>query len=169
MQDRKNVAAWASIGGKTHYYKSNLERCYAVYLELLKRGGEIQDWWYEPRKFRFFGDDIPKHLKGKTQGSTVYTPDFKTLENDDSILWHESKGHLDNKDFAKMRAFHTYYPNERLVYVVMDLPKGRTQKSLNRLMKARRLRDELGFELREIGKGVRRHKKLFNQFIHYGK
>ncbi len=151
-----NIAAWATIGGKRHYFKSRLERVYAAYLEILKMGGEVKDWQYEPRRFRFYGADIPKGMKGKQVGSRVYTPDFMTIEKDGSVVWHECKGHLDNRDFAKLRAFSVYYPGEKLVYIIRTMPKGLTARS-----RAKRSRicdvEKMGFRILVLDEFMRKH------------
>ena len=168
----KNKSGWATVGGKKHYFKSDLELHYAVYLELLKRSGYIEDWWYEPKKFKFFGSGIPTHLKGKTQGSTVYTPDFKTIEKDGEghkATWHECKGYLDAKDYAKLRAFKVYYPIENLIFVVRNMPKGNTANSLKKRQSILRVKDKLGYMIRDIGPDIRRHGQLFGSLVQAGK
>lgn len=135
ISDRNEVRAWFEIGGKKFYSKSRLERRYARLLEVLKRGGQIKDWSYEPFSFKFYPPFIPKQFAGKITGVRQYKPDFKVTNLDGSIEWHETKGHLDGRDITKLRCFNKYYPKEKLVFVVDGLPKGKTQRSRNRLIK----------------------------------
>ncbi|RLC38213.1 hypothetical protein DRH27_02805 [Candidatus Falkowbacteria bacterium] len=131
--NRNEVKAWFECGGKKFYSKSRLERRYASLLQVLKRGKQIADWQYEAFSFKFYPPFIPKQFKGKITGVRQYKPDFKITNLDGSIEWHETKGHLDNRDKTKLRCFNKYYPDEKLVFVVCGLPKGKTPKSRNRL------------------------------------
>ena len=57
------------VGDKVIYFRSKWEANYALYLEWLKKEGQIKDWQYEPNYFEF----PIKH------GTTRYLPDFKVI------------------------------------------------------------------------------------------
>ena len=136
------------IGGRVCVFGSLFETRWATYLEILKRGGEIKEWDYEPKKFPFYGDDI-KHtgLKGKELGVRVYTPDFKITENDGSHRWEETKGHLDGKSYTKLRCFRLYYPDEAITLVMQRLPSFTTSKGRAKWVKLKRL-ETMGVTIR---------------------
>lgn len=165
-QFRKNIAHWANVGGQKCYFKSLFERRYACLLEILKRGKQIKGWQYEPKRFRFFGPNIPKGLKGKTVGATVYTPDFKVIELNGSITYHETKGYLDNRDIAKMRCFKTYYPDERLVFVINGMPQGKTAKSRAKKFKLDKIK-KLGYRIYDVRNDFRKYKSFLDSMLCY--
>jgi hypothetical protein len=109
---------WATVGGKTCYFKSKLERRWAEYLEMLKGLGEITDWLYEPQKFEF---------EGIRSGTVFYTPDFKVTQplmwEYGIILYHEVKGHLTQKDVTKFRRMAKYHPGETIILVIQQITK----------------------------------------------
>jgi hypothetical protein len=80
-------AARADLGG----FRSKLERDYAKHLDLLKAGGAVADWRYEPITIRL-------------AGGTRYTPDFLVYTPDDPMPEaHEVKGYLWAKDAVRLR------------------------------------------------------------------
>lgn len=134
---------WATVGGKTCYFKSKLERRWAQYLELLNLLGEIHDWEYEPVKFEF----------GKIRSGTVfYTPDFWVSTGPMEHIWHEVKGHLTQKDVTKFRRMQKYHPNELLILVMQREPKkanacrilGNAEKYVRRVIYAETLLKQFG-------------------------
>ncbi len=58
---------------------TGLEKRYSLHLELRKRAGEIQAWWFEPERFRL-------------ADGTFYTPDFRVMMQDGQMQFHETKG-----------------------------------------------------------------------------
>ncbi len=135
-------AGWFVVGGKCYYFKSKFERRWACVLEICKRtpdisigmfGFALTDWQYEPRRFNFFGPDIPKKLQGKKLGVRVYKPDFYIEERrKDKVLntcWFEAKIAWGQKDKTKLTCFKTYYPDERLIVVIPKLTKARFGKA----------------------------------------
>ena len=123
----------ATVDGQTHHWRSKLEFRWATYLGVLRRGGEIQSWDFEPRTFLFFPPHIPKGLKGKAFGVRRYKVDFKVVEKDGMVTWHETKGYLTPKDTSKMRCMEMYYPDETLWLVFDGIPKPTTVKKANAL------------------------------------
>lgn len=98
-------AAWHLIGGKKNYYRSRWESNYARYLEFLKAKGDIKDWFHEPDVFWF---------DGVKRGCVSYLPDFKIINNDDSIEYHEVKGWMDDKSLTKIKRMSKYHPAVKL-------------------------------------------------------
>jgi hypothetical protein len=67
------------------YVRSAWEANWARYLTWLVSLGEIRKWEYEPETFEF---PIRK-------GSRFYTPDFRVVNRDETVEYHEVKGYLD--------------------------------------------------------------------------
>lgn len=153
----------ATIGGKYCEFRSVFERDWAAYLELLKRKGEIRDWFYEVKRFSFSGPDIADGLQGKHHGVRWYRPDFKVILNDKTLTgeyrhtWHETKGYLDRKDKTRLRCFHRYYPDEPLVLVMQNLPLGRTAKGRRLLREYDEVVSPLGYQIVDGGRIVKQH------------
>lgn len=156
MYHTRNVAGHFTIGGKTYYFRSLLERRWACVLELCKRfsplsevvlGYAIRDWFYEPRKFSFDSANIKNGLKGKSRGVLDYRVDFQIVKKGGKIVWHETKGYMNGKSRTKLRCMHKYYPRVDIAVVVNGIPKGRTAKS--RTARARLdFVPKLGYELK---------------------
>lgn len=116
-------------------FKSKVEYHRAAILDILKRGGEIKDWFYEPKIFRFYAPHIPVNLAGKSCGVRKYKVDFKVVEKNGSIRYEEIKnGFITAKDKTKLACMNIYYPDEKVWLVVKELPKGNTAKSRNKLL-----------------------------------
>ena len=114
---------YSTVGGKTYWFRSGLEVRWAQYLEFLKQVGDIVDWGYEPQKFEF---------KKIRSGTVFYTPDFRIVEKD-CTYWHEVKGHLQQKDVTKFRRMAKYYPDEKIILVMQNIPKKPTRKNAEKL------------------------------------
>ena len=102
---RSTWKGWVEIGGKRFYAKSNYERKYALYLELMKTHKHIVDWEYEPHTFYF---------QGIIRGTNNYKPDFKVYFPNGTHEWIEIKGYMEKKDFTKMKRMAKYFPNEKI-------------------------------------------------------
>src|SRR5690348_13804250 len=83
------------------FFRSAWEANYARYLNFLKDSHEITDWEYEPETFIFHG---------VTRNPLSYLPDFKVIENDGSVVYHEIKGWMDSKSKSKLRRMAKFYP-----------------------------------------------------------
>ena len=110
MRYDKIKAGSRTIGGKTIYFRSSWEANYARYLELLKTHGEIADWLGEKEHKTFFNFPI-------MHGTTRYLPDFKVVNKDGTVEWHEVKGYWYKNSKTKIRRFCKYFPSETLVVV----------------------------------------------------
>jgi hypothetical protein len=102
------VAAWREIGGTRKFYRSKWEANYARYLEWLKQKGEIKDWLHEPETFWF---------DGIKRGVVSYLPDFKVIENNGAIVFHEVKGWMDPKSKTKIKRMRIYHPKVKLIVI----------------------------------------------------
>jgi len=74
------------------------ESAFADYLDGRIQRGEIKRWDFEPEKFRL-------------ADNTYYTPDFRVVENDDRIVFIETKGFWRDDARAKIKiaaALHPY-------------------------------------------------------------
>ena len=59
-----------SVGGKEITFRSLLEYRDCVYLQVLKEGGEIQEWWYESQDWLF------TFQHGRLNNTKQYLPDL---------------------------------------------------------------------------------------------
>jgi len=94
-----------SHGGKRNdlnlYVRSGWEANYARYLNFLVSKHIIESWEYEPDTFEF----------PVKRGSKFYTPDFKIININKEIEYHEVKGYLDAQSQTKLRRMNKYYPD----------------------------------------------------------
>lgn len=84
------------------YVRSRWEANVARILNLLIDSGDVEKWEYEPKIFEF---PVKK-------GNKWYTPDFKVFFPDETYLWIEVKGWMDNNSKVKIKRFNRYYPEE---------------------------------------------------------
>lgn len=106
-----HVKGWRTIGGKKRYFKSLWEMNYAYYLEWLKKRGEILDWDYEPKLFRFPTDAYKA-------GPFYYRPDFYVIVTKKLRQWHEVKGVLNAKSKKKIKRFEKHHPQEGKIVLI---------------------------------------------------
>ena len=113
---------WSTVGGKTHWFRSGFEVRWARYLEFLKQEGEIYDWVYEPKDFYF---------EGIRRGTVSYKPDFQVYYYNIAppYIWHETKGYLQQKNVTQLRRMAKYYPNEKIILVMQNIPNKSTKKN----------------------------------------
>lgn len=90
------------------HFRSGWEANYARYLKWLKDQGEIQEWSYEPEAFIFHG---------VTRAPVTYTPDFRVVESDGSVVYHEVKGWMDGKSKSKLKRMAKFYPDVTVIVV----------------------------------------------------
>ena len=106
-------------------FKSKLEWRWSQYLDFLLRADEIKSWDYELEVAEF-----EEHRHGVTR----YLPDFKVVELDDSVTWHECKGFLDGKSRTKIKRFREHIGDrDQFWLVVASVPAGTTSKSRMKL------------------------------------
>ncbi len=98
-------AGWREFGGKRCYYRSRWEANFGRYLQMLKEQGQIKDWMHEPKAFWF--DKIKR-------GVLSYLPDFLVIENDDTEIYYEVKGWMDDRSKTKLQRMKKYYPDVTL-------------------------------------------------------
>lgn len=100
-------------GGKredlgNRYFRSAWEANYARYLDLLVEKNKIESWEYEPETFRF---------EGVLRGPYTYTPDFRIIENDGRVVWHEVKGWMDPASRSRLKRMKKHYPLVEIVVI----------------------------------------------------
>jgi hypothetical protein len=79
-----NIAPKEQRTYKGVVYHSKMESCYAAYLDTLKKIGEIKDW----------SGQCPFDVNINGMHVTTYFCDFKVELLDDSVEYHEVKGHV---------------------------------------------------------------------------
>ena len=92
------------------YVRSSWEANYARYLSFLVSNGEILGWEYEPDTFEF----------PVKRGNIAYTPDFKIINSDGSVEYHEVKGYMDKDSAVKLKRMEKYYPTIKVVVIGKD-------------------------------------------------
>jgi hypothetical protein len=90
------------------YFRSRWEANWARYLNFLIRQGQIRSWEFEPDTFEFIGI---------RRGGRFYTPDFKIINNDGSIEYHEVKGWMTGQGATKIKRMRRYHPRVKLLLV----------------------------------------------------
>jgi len=105
-------SGYFDINGKEIFCKSKWEANYALYLDFLIQKKQIKKWEYEPDIFIF------ENIKF---GTRSYRPDFKIINNDDSITYHEVKGYMDSKSKTKIKRMAKYYKNIKLIIIDKDI------------------------------------------------
>jgi len=108
---------WLSFGvgedgiEKKYYFKSLYEKNYARYLDFLREKNKISDWLYEPETFWF---------EAIKRGVRSYLPDFKIINKNGSIEYHEVKGFMDSKSQTKLKRMAKYYPDIKIRVIDSD-------------------------------------------------
>ena len=123
----RNKPKTATIGGQTHYFRSEFEWGWAKYLQFLKEKKQIRDWQYECERF---------HFEGVTRRPYSYLPDFLVFENDGEAVWQECKGELDSQSASKLQRMFEQFPSDEIELVMQRIPKRGNQA--NRLDRIRR-------------------------------
>lgn len=96
---------WREIDGVRIFFRSRWEFNYALYLNLLKKSGEISNWEHEPETFWF------ENIK---RGCRSYLPDFRVTDSNGQICFHEVKGWMDPRSKTKIKRMAKYHPNVKL-------------------------------------------------------
>jgi len=96
---------WHQVGDQEIFARSLWESNYAYYLEWLRKNGAIQFWEHEPETFWF---------EGIKRGVCSYLPDFKVVENNGDVIYHEVKGWMDKKSITKLKRMKKYHPTVKL-------------------------------------------------------
>ncbi len=129
MPDFANVKrVTKSVGGREITFRSLLEYRYAVYLQVLKEGGEIQNWWYESQ------DRLFTFQHGRHNNTKQYLPDFAVLHSGGTYEIVECKGYFPSIDYTKIRAFVDHYNNVKFTLVFARTPS-KTKGQLARAQK----------------------------------
>lgn len=107
----RRCGRWVQFGDRRVYLRSNWEVKFAEYLEMLKKGGAIKSWEYEPKTFWFM------EIK---RGVRSYKPDFMVVDNGDKVTWYEVKGFMDGRSVTKLKRMKKYYPDEQVRVIDRD-------------------------------------------------
>lgn len=99
---------WFEIGDEKLFFRSKWEANYALYLNFLIKQNLIREWTYEKDVFVFEAIQF---------GTRSYRPDFKIINNDNSIEYHEVKGYMDAKSVTKLKRMAKYYPAIKIVII----------------------------------------------------
>jgi len=108
------------INGVKIFLRSTWEANYALYLDFLKKRGDILSWEYEAEVFTF--DKIKR-------GTTTYRPDFKVTDKDGLVEFHEVKGWMTPKSVTQIKRMKKYFP-----YVVLILITSKEYRELKNKM-----------------------------------
>lgn len=101
-------SGWREIGGVRKYFRSRWEANYARYLELLKTRSLLVSWEHEPETFWF---------DGIKRGCMSYLPDFRIIQADGDVAYHEVKGWMDDRSKTKIKRMAKYFPDVKLVVI----------------------------------------------------
>lgn len=93
---------WREIGGQRCFFRSAWEANYARYLEWLRQHGQILEWRHEPETFWF---------EAIRRGVRSYKPDFRVVEMNGAVCYHEVKGYFDPKSRTKLKRMAKYHPS----------------------------------------------------------
>ncbi len=119
-QDSKKTwkSDWRNVGPQRCYFRSSWEANYARYLQWLVERGQIKSWEHEPYTFWF---------DGIRRGVCSYKPDFRVVENNGVIVWHEVKGWMDDRSRVTLKRMSKYFPDETIILI-----DGKAYKSIQR-------------------------------------
>ncbi len=101
-------SSWVVIGEKHFYARSRWEANYGRYLEWKRERGLIVQWDHEPDTFWFV--DIKRGVRS-------YLPDYRVLNLDGSLEYHEVKGWMDKRSVTKLRRMKKYHPKVKIVLI----------------------------------------------------
>ena len=108
MLHKESTAGWREVGGKKIYFRSSWEHRYSLWLQYQLEHNMIAGWEHEPRTFWF------ENIK---RGVRSYLPDFQIWDLYENNHWVEVKGYYDAKSLTKIKRFHKYYPEEKLILI----------------------------------------------------
>jgi hypothetical protein len=108
--ERKKVTwkgQWQTVGSFKHYFRSEWEYIYALYLQYQLEHKKIVNWEPEPHRFLF------------DNGSKVssYLPDFRITHKDGTQEYHEVKGWFDQRSIDVLFQMSFYYPDVKIVII----------------------------------------------------
>ena len=92
------------VGGKTYTFRSLLEYRWAVWCQLRKEQGIIEDWWYEDE------ETLLELETAYFRNRKLYLPDF-TIQTADGFEFEETKGWFPPKDYTKIKLAAQQYKN----------------------------------------------------------
>lgn len=96
------------INGEKRFFRSKWEANYCIYLNFLIKQKQIKSYSYEEDVFVFEAIQF---------GTRSYRPDFKVINNDDTIEYHEIKGWMTPKSKTQLSRMAKYFPDVKLVLI----------------------------------------------------
>lgn len=96
------------INGNKMFFRSKWEANYALYLTFLLKQRKIKEWLYEKDVFIFHNVKF---------GTRSYRPDFKIINNNNSVEYHEVKGWHTPKSKTQLKRMTLYYPKIKLILI----------------------------------------------------
>jgi hypothetical protein len=96
---------WKDVGERRIFARSKWEHYYAIYLDSLRKQGQILDWEHETKEFWF--DKIKRGVRS-------YKPDFLVLHKNGEEELIEVKCYMDAKSATKIKRMGIYFPNVKL-------------------------------------------------------
>lgn len=91
---------------------NKLETAYAAHLQARLMAGEIREWAFEPCSFKVGSDRCS------------YTPDFRVITLDDTLEFHEVKGHWEDDARVKIKAAALQHPH---IFIAVTRERGQWQ------------------------------------------
>lgn len=104
------------------FVRSSWEANYARLLNWLQEQGEIASWEYEPETFWF---------EGIKKGTFTYTPDFRVVNRDGSVEFHEVKGYWTPRAKTQVKRMAKYHPEVTLKIIDSDAYKALAEDCKN--------------------------------------
>lgn len=106
------VGITTTIGSRKITFKSQAELSFAEHLEFLREARQIQYWGYEPHGSTFWFERIRRGVRS-------YKSDFLVVTNSREVQWYEIKGYLDSRSVTKLKRMRKYYPEIKIILVMM--------------------------------------------------
>jgi hypothetical protein len=94
-----------SVGGREFTFRSLLEYRWAVWCQVRKESGIIEDWWYEDP------ESVLVLEKPYYQNKKEYWPDFTILYPNGDYEYEETKGYFPAKDYTCLLMVTQQYTN----------------------------------------------------------
>ncbi len=112
MTDTQDKTSWKSgwreVAGRRVFFRSRWEANYGRYLQWLKEHGAITEWEHEPETFWF---------EKIRRGTRSYLPDFRIIELNGSIVFHEVKGWMDQRSRTKINRMRIHHKAVKLIVI----------------------------------------------------
>jgi len=108
-KEYKNQWVETDIDGRHFKFRSKGEYKLALYLQTLKQGGLIKEWYHEQHKFMF--------------PDSSWLVDFTVVKNESKFIeieHYEYKGFVERDTKKKLQLVNKYYPDAQIIMVMAD-------------------------------------------------